>query len=120
MDRVYIISRYRAKTEHQVEFNKEVARHFCRAIIDEGNAPVAPHLFYTQFLNDDYPDDREHGLNLGLEDLKNCQAFLLVMIDGIISDGMRNELEEVARLGIPGRVVSMTKQEVSAAMKVVR
>ena len=49
MDRVYIISRYRAKTEHQVEFNKEVAR-----------------------------------------------------------------------LGIPGRVVSMTKQEVSAAMKVVR
>lgn len=120
MDKVYIISRYRSDSLRQQEFNKEVARYFCRKVIDEGKVPVAPHLFYTQFLDDDFPDDRECGLGLGIWELRNSQEFLLVIIDGIVSEGMRNEIIEVSRLGIPGRIVAMTKQEIKEAMKVVR
>ena len=120
MDKVYIISRYRADSEKQRKFNIAVARYFCKAIIDEGKVPVAPHIYYTQFLDDNYPDDRECGLKLGLWELQNSQEFLLVVIDGIISEGMRGEIEEVSRMGLPGRIVCMTEAEIKEAMKVVR
>lgn len=120
MVKVYIISRYRADNRRQLEFNKAVARYFCRQIIDEGKVPVAPHIYYTQFLDDDYQDDRELGLKLGLNDLQDCQEFLVVVIDGIISDGMKAELEEVTKLGLHGCIVNMTKQEIKEAMRVVR
>lgn len=120
MDKVYIISRFRAEEHKQQEFNKAVARYFCRQIVNEGKVPVAPHIFYTQFLDDSYPKDRMHGLKLGIWELRNAQEFLLVIIDGVISEGMRNEIEEVSRLGLPGRIVTMTQKEITEAMKVVR
>ena len=120
MDKVYVISRYRASDYKQQEFNKEVARYFCRKIVEDGDVPVAPHLFYTQFLDDNYPDERQCGLELGIWELQNANKFLLVVIDGIISEGMRNEIAEVSRLGIQGRIVTMTQKEITEAMKVVR
>ena len=120
MDKVYVISRFRANEYKQQEFNKAVARHFCRQIVNEGKVPVAPHIFYTQFLDDNYPDDRERGVNLGLWELRNAQEFLLIVIDGVISEGMAAEIKEVSRLGIPGRIVTMTQKEITEAMKVVR
>lgn len=120
MDKVYIISRYRSESTKQQEFNKKVARYFCRKVLEEGKVPVAPHLFYTQFLDDDFEEDRECGLVLGLWELRHAKEFLLVVIDGVLSEGMRNEVAEVSRLGIPGRIVSMTEQEIKTAMKVVR
>lgn len=119
MDRVYIISRYRADTEKEQEFNRKVARYFAKQITYEGKVPVAPHLFYTQFLDDGIPDERECGLGFGLFDLRNSQEFLLVAIDGVISEGMRTEIVEASRLGIHGRIVTMSRREISEAMKVV-
>ena len=92
MDRVYIMSRYRAATEKEQEFNREVARYFAKQITYEGKVPVAPHLFYTQFLNDAIPGERENGLKFGIFDLRASQEFLLVVIDGIISEGIQNQL----------------------------
>lgn len=120
MNKVYIISRFRADSKKQIRFNQSVARFFCRKIIDEGKSPVAPHIYYTQFLDDLYPDDRKIGCNFGLAALRNSQEFLLVIIDGVISKGMKREIAEVSRLGIPGRIVSMTHKEISEAMKVIR
>lgn len=119
MEKVYIISRCRADSDKELKFNKMVARYFCRRIVEEGNAPVAPHLFYTQFLDDDYEVDREIGTYMGLAELGQCQEFLLIIIDGIISQGMNREIQEAARLGIPGRIVTMTRAQISEAMKVV-
>lgn len=120
MKRTYIISRYRAKTEKEVEFNRRVARHFCRKLIDYDSIPIAPHLYYTQFLDDSFPGDRECGLELAIRELRSSDEFLLIVIDGVISEGMRGEIEEVGRLGIPGRIVCLTHKEIEEAMKVVR
>ena len=120
MDRVYIISRYRAETKKEQAFNIAVARYFCRMIIEECKVPVASHLYYTQFLDDEIPEDREAGLGLGIWELRNCKEFLLVVIDGKVSEGMRGEIEEAARLGLYGRIVSMTEQEIKDAMKVIK
>lgn len=117
MDKIYIISRYRAENEEELEFNKKVARHFCREIIDEGNVPVAPHLYYTQFLDENNPDDRAAGLMMGISDLRGSKEYLLVIIDGVISEGMKGEIEEVARLGMRGRLVALPRQEAEDLIK---
>lgn len=112
MDKVYIISRYRAFTERGREFNRKVARYFCRKVILEGNVPVAPHLFYTQFLDEDQEKERQIGLDIGLKELREADEFLLIVIDGQISEGMRREICQAARDGMRGRVVYFTRKEI--------
>ncbi|MFG6383437.1 MAG: DUF4406 domain-containing protein [Lachnospiraceae bacterium] len=112
MKKIYIISRYQAATEHGREFNRKVARYFCRKVIYEGNLPVAPHIYYTQFLNDDNTEDRKRGLEIGLKELKEADEFLLILIDGKISDGMRGEICQAVQDEKRGRVVYMTLKEI--------
>ena len=119
MNKVYIISRYRASTEREQELNRNIARYFAKQIIYEDKIPVAPHLFYTQFLDDSIESERECGLGLGIHDLKHSDEFLLVIIDGVISSGMSEEIKVVSRLGMPGRIVTMSKREVLEQMKIV-
>ena len=107
MDKVYIISRYRAFTESGMEFNRKVARYFCRKVVLEGKIPVAPHLFYTQFL-----DERQIGLEIGLKELREADEFLLIIIGGRISEGMRREIRQATRARMRGRVVYMTRKEI--------
>lgn len=117
MDKVYIISRYRAENEEELEFNKKIARYYCRQILEEGNVPVAPHLYYTQFLDDSYPEDRKAGLYLGIRELRESKEYLLVIVDGVISEGMKGEIEEIGRLGMKGRLVALTRQEAEDLIK---
>lgn len=117
MKKVYIISRYRANNPRQLDFNKRVARYFCRMIIDEGDIPVAPHLFYTQFLNDDLELDREIGLNIGLKELEESDEFLLVIVDGVISEGMKREISSLSCKR--GRIIQVSKEEMKEALKVI-
>ncbi|EET60323.1 hypothetical protein BRYFOR_07519 [Marvinbryantia formatexigens DSM 14469] len=112
MEKVYIISRYAAATKKERCFNEQVARYFCRQIMREGNRPVAPHLFYPQFSDDSNPEERKAGLELALRDLDECDSFLLVIIDGIISEGMRGEIERVSRTeNRRGYLVAMSRKE---------
>lgn len=121
MKRVYIISRYRANTQRERRFNERVAKYFCRRITEAGSQPVAPHLFYTRFLNDDNPEERGRGLRFGLEDLRAADSFLLVIIDGQISEGMRGELAELSRGHGPqqGHIVSLTHKEAEKRLRAV-
>lgn len=102
----------------EVDFNKSVAKYFAKQIVYEGNRPVVPHLFYTQFLDDSFDYERNMGLTFGQLDLTECDEFLLVVIDGVISAGMKGEIAVLSRLGKRGRIVSMTKAEIREAMKV--
>ena len=46
--------------------NIQKAQLYCRKAVDEGYIPIAPHLFFPQFLKDDDPKERELGLKMGL------------------------------------------------------
>jgi hypothetical protein len=58
--------------------NIDAARDLCRRAVDEGHAPFAPHLFYTQFLNDASTSDRERGLACGVKWLEACDEMCVV------------------------------------------
>ena len=111
MEKVYIISRYSADTRKERRFNREVARYFCRKILREGKRPVAPHLYYTQFCDDDDPGERALGLELAIKDLDECDSFFRVIIGGVISAGMRGEVEHISRTGKRGRLIAMSQAE---------
>jgi len=122
MQKVYIISRYAGKTEQERAFNVEVCRYFCRQIIKAGKQPVAPHLYYPQFIDDNDPEEREQGLALGIADLDACDEFLIVTVDGVISAGMAGEITHIARWREqkPGHMVQLTRSEAEELIKAVR
>lgn len=111
MEKVYIISRYRAKEERQQKFNVAVAQYFARQAVFDGKLPIVPHIYFTQFLDDSDADERGRGLDLGMHAIRHCDEFLIVVIDGILSEGMKAEIAEVSRLKIPGRIITLTRKE---------
>lgn len=95
-ERVFICSRYAG----DVERNAQVALTLCRMAAFAGLAPFAPHLLYTQFLDDSDQTQRDLGISLGLRFMEVCSQVWIYISDGI-SDGMRREIEHARHLGKP-------------------
>lgn len=74
--------------------NEEYARKACMDCIRRGEAPFASHLFYTQFLDDLDPKERELGISLGY-DLWRFADKIVFYIDLGISPGMQQALDRV-------------------------
>lgn len=86
MNKVYICSPYRG----DVERNTQGAQRYCRFAVHEGCLPIAPHLLFPQFLDEDNEKDREKGLDMGLRLLKDC-AEIWVFGDEA-TEGMQQEI----------------------------
>lgn len=79
--------------------NVRLARAACRYILGCGHYPYAPHLYFTHFLNDSDPDERDLGMQLGRSWLKQCDE--LWVIGYRVSEGMKAEIVMAKKLGIP-------------------
>lgn len=87
-----------------VERNLQFARQACRYAIAQGVTPFAPHLLYTQMLNDSSPVERQLGIDMGNQMLKLCGELWLC--GDRVSPGMAGEKALAERIGIPVRSVS--------------
>lgn len=85
---VYICSPYRG----EVERNLQYARELTRVALDNGFVLVTPHLYLTQVVNDEVPEEREKGMAAGKELLKHCKYILIGSKYGL-SVGMLEEIE---------------------------
>ena len=65
---VYICSPYAGN----VLENVENARRYSRFAVDKGYIPIAPHLLFPQFLNDNNPKERQLGLFFGNALMSKC------------------------------------------------
>ncbi|MBT3273412.1 MAG: hypothetical protein HN368_09670 [Spirochaetales bacterium] len=84
---VYICSPYAG----DVEKNVKAAQNYSRFAVDKGYIPVAPHLLFTQFLNDADPAERSLGLFFGNALMSKCSE---VWVFGkTISAGMEAEIK---------------------------
>ena len=103
--RVFICSPLRPRKgtakEQQIELfqNLELANLACRYAVQHGCNPMAPHLLIPGFLDDTDPEEREIGIQLGLDWLMDCDE--LWVIGERVSDGMRQEIDAARELGIP-------------------
>lgn len=74
------------------------AQEYCREALLEGLLPIAPHVYFTQFVDDEKTEERERGLLCGLQLLRYCQ---LIRVYGCrVSAGMYNEIQLASVLGI--------------------
>jgi len=84
-----------------VEENLLFARQACRYAMAQGAVPFAPHLLYTQMLDDENPEERLLGIDLGGRMLKRCDELWLC--GDRISSGMAGEKMLAEELSIPVR-----------------
>ena len=90
---IFVCSPYRGDTEA----NTQNARRYCRLVVKQGGIPFAPHLLFTQFLDEDKAAERRQGLRMGMEMLKLCGELWAF---GEPTEGMRLEITQARRLGI--------------------
>ena len=99
MRKVYICSPYRAADSAQLDRNIDYAQALTKQAIEAGLAPIKPHLYMTQCLNEDKPEERAAGMAAGLTLLKSCD-FVIVGVKYGISEGMSAEIAEADAAGI--------------------
>lgn len=91
--RVYIAHPF----SDDVEGNVERVRAICRAVVDEGHVPIAPHLYLPAFI--DETTERELALKLCTELVGCCDA--LWFYGTRITPGMEKEIAVAHERGIP-------------------
>lgn len=65
---VYICSPYAGDTEK----NTENARKYSRFAVDMHCLPITPHIYFTQFMNDDISEERDTALFMNIILLSKC------------------------------------------------
>lgn len=90
----------------------------CRDSVNMGEYPFASHLFYTQFLDEDIPEERKLWMEAVYRSMSQADQ-LVVYIDLGISGGMQLGIKRAKSLNLPVSYRSLlTSQEyVDAIMK---
>ena len=81
---VYICSPYSG----DIKTNTAKTREYCRFAVDEGQVPVAPHLMFPQFMDEE--KERELALQMDLVLLEKCDE--LWVFGKTMTSGMRAEI----------------------------
>lgn len=94
---VYICSPFAGNRER----NAGRARDYCRFAVSKNCIPIAPHLFFPQFMEEDDPAQRELGIFFGLVLQSKCKE---VWVFGrMISKGMALEIQKAKERKLPIR-----------------
>ena len=88
---VYICSPFSG----DVERNLERTRRFCRFALKSGQIPLAPHLMFPQYMDDNDPDERGLALFMDIVLMGKCQE--LWVLGDEITEGMQVEIETAKR-----------------------
>ena len=94
---IYICSPCRGDYEKNIT----KAQGYCREAVEvfPDVVPIAPHVYFTQFLNDSIPHERAAGMELGIDLLTMCDELWVYGLD--ISEGMAQEIKYAEAAGIP-------------------
>lgn len=103
---VFICSPYAG----DVTRNTENALRYCRMAYERGFLPVAPHLYFPRFLNDNDSEEREDGLFMGRVMLTKCSEMWV--FGDTISSGMKREIEKAEDRRMPIRHFTTGGEEV--------
>lgn len=91
------------------------AQNYCREAVElwPDVIPIAPHVYFTQFLDDTKPDERVVGMNMGIALLSMCDEIWVYGIENP-SEGMKNEIVYAQDHGIPVRNAAEVYQDRAA------
>lgn len=94
---IYICSPCRGDYEKNIQ----QAREYCREIMTRWPdvIPIAPHVYFTQFLDDTKPTEQSLGLDAGIALLDMCDELWVYGLDNP-SEGMQAEIDYSMENGI--------------------
>ena len=98
--RVVIESPFRSVDKSTKTLYTTYSRRAVEHSLAQGESPIAFHLWFTRYLNDDTKDQREQGLKLSLEWIDTAQ-LIAVYADYGISEGMILGIQHASQKGIP-------------------
>lgn len=78
--------------------NVQKAKGYCRDAIKEGVIPIAPHVYFTEFLDDMVTEERDAGRAMGADLLRHCDEIWV--FGNRVTEGMRSEIQRAHELGI--------------------
>lgn len=81
--------------------NQRSARRYCRFAVDGGYIPLAPHLYFPQFMDDGSGAERDLALFMDIVLLSKCDQ--LWVFGDRVSKGMSIEIEKAKRKSQPIR-----------------
>lgn len=105
---VYICSPCRG----DIEKNIIKAQGYCREAVEffPDVIPIAPHVYFTQFLDELNPDERALGMDMGITLLDICDELWVYGIENP-SEGMSREIEYAREHEIPIRDAAEVYQQ---------
>lgn len=115
MRRVYLESPFAGRgvdmsfaKAYDADKNITYAKHLCRFLALRGDAPFASHLFATQYLDDNVPEERKIGIETCLT-WGVCAQATIVGVDRGITPGMLQGLERARAEGRSVEWISLPK-----------
>lgn len=93
--KVYICSPYSG----DVEINVKLAREFSAYALGFDVMPIAPHLLFPQFMDDNVPSEREMAINFNRQIFDSCEQLWVLLGESGISRGMEVEIGWAEREG---------------------
>jgi sugar phosphate isomerase/epimerase len=91
MKLVFICSPFQGKRE-----NIENAKEYCRFALEQGVIPIAPHVYFSQFMDDSNPEERRKALEMNKKLMEFCDE--LWIFGDEITEGMREEIEHFRKI----------------------
>jgi len=88
---IFVCSPFQGKKE-----NIEKAKKYCRMLVDMGYIPIAPHVYFSQFMDDHNPKDRRRALEVNKKLLEFCDELWIFGEE--ITEGMREEIEHFRKI----------------------
>ncbi|WP_024860247.1 DUF4406 domain-containing protein [Ruminococcus flavefaciens] len=88
---VYICSPYSGDTERNVE----KAKRYSRFAVDRHYLPITPHIYFTQFMDDNIPEERDTAIFMNWVLMSKCVE--LWVFGEYISPGMKAEIDRAKR-----------------------
>lgn len=117
MPMIYICSRYSAGSREELNRNIEVTKWVCQEVVEGGAIPIAPHLYFPRFMDDNMAEERYFGMEAGKRLMEQCTTFHVVIVDGIVSEGMESEIKYMTEtLCMKGSVQYLTRADVERIM----
>lgn len=104
--KVYVCSPYKG----DVDINVANAKRYCRFVLSRGGLPIAVHLLFPQFMDDNSPSERKKAIDMGLELISVCNEFWI--FGSILSAGMETELKAALSLRVKVRFFKDNCEEV--------
>lgn len=91
MKLIYVCSPYRGDFKKNVAY----AQKACRTVVNCNQIPIAPHLYFPQFMYES--TERELALEFNKRLIEVCDK--LVVFGGNITDGMQFEIDYAVSIG---------------------